>query len=301
MHNHQENNITEVWPGPMEGVMREPFVRTVSELKLASRWMTPFFRVTTHVPKKAKVAEFLQVFLETGLPVSGQIMGTHPERLAKTAQIMLELGCFDVDINCGCPSSRVISGGAGGGILRDLDLLKNILQALRSAMPPGAFSVKTRIGYDRDRSEEVLKTILENGKPDRLFVHCRTTKEMYAPVENMSGRFDKVISLTREARKDGMSLILNGDISSVQHARLLAEKAGSCGVMCARSWMRDPGLLRRIEGYNELSPEDARELFFETLKKYSPGKGALIEAARMMWGTNSDKFKSTLKNIQETT
>ncbi|MBO5990485.1 MAG: tRNA-dihydrouridine synthase family protein, partial [Lentisphaeria bacterium] len=206
--------------------MREPFIRTVSELKLASRWMTPFFRVTTHVPKKAKVAEFLQVFLETGLPVSGQIMGIHPERLAKTAQIMLELGCFDVDINCGCPSSRVISGGAGGGILRDLDLLKNILQALRSALPLGAFSVKTRIGYDRDRSEEVLKTILENGKPDRLFVHCRTTKEMYAPVENMSGRFDKVISLTREARKYGMSLILNGDIASVQQARLLAEKAG---------------------------------------------------------------------------
>ena len=297
MQNITENCITEVWPGPMEGVMKEPFIRSVTKLDLTSRWMTPFFRVTTHVPKEKKVAEFLKPFLETGLPVSGQIMGTHPARLAKTAEIMLKLGCFDVNFNCGCPSARVVSGGAGGGILKDTVLLSDILKALRDALPAGTFSVKTRIGFDRNMCEEITGLILENGTPDRLFVHCRTTKELYCEVDNMQERFDQVISATHDARKNGLSLILNGNISSAQQARELAAKAGKCGIMCARYWMRDPGLLRRIDGCYPLSPEQAAEEFFDTFKSFCTSKGALIEAGRMLWGNNSPKFRNILTSI----
>ena len=59
MNTDTSKHIIEVWPGPMEGVMKTPFIRTAAHLKLVSRWMTPFIRVATHVPSKKNIAEFL--------------------------------------------------------------------------------------------------------------------------------------------------------------------------------------------------------------------------------------------------
>ena len=105
----------EVWPGPMEGVSRPEFVRAVNHLKLVKRWMTPFLRVTDTCYKEKKIKEFLQPYLESKLPVTAQVMGTNPEVLAELACRCLDCGAVGINLNCGCPSKRVISGGAGGG------------------------------------------------------------------------------------------------------------------------------------------------------------------------------------------
>ena len=291
MAEKEQKLIQEVWPGPMEGVMKEPFVRTVSELKLASRWMTPFFRVTTGVPKSRQIADFLAPFLATGLPVSGQIMGTDRELLCRTAQLMLQHGCIDVNLNCGCPSARVVSGNAGGGALKDLCRLADILKALRDALPSGCFSVKSRIGYRSVQLEEIIALITENGSPDRLFIHARSVKELYTSVPDMPERFAEIIRLTEKQRTGGMKLILNGDISSPRQAAEL----GGCGVMCARYWMRDPGLLRNIEFREQKDPETSRTEFFETFMRLNNARGAALEIARMLWGTESDQFRKLLR------
>ena len=287
----RQNSIQEVWPGPMEGVMKEPFIKTVSSLKLVSRWMTPFFRVTTGVPKDKQIAAFLAPFLETGLPVSGQIMGTDRELLCKTALLMLKHGCIDVNLNCGCPSSRVVSGNAGGGALKNLASLADILKGLRDTLPAGCFSVKSRIGYQSNQSLEVIGVITENGSPDRLFIHARSVKELYLNVPDREERFSEIIRLTEQQRNNGMKLILNGDIKSVSQA----EKLRECGVMCARYWMRDPGLLRRIEFREDKDPETSRTEFFDTFMQLNNAHGAALEITRMLWGTKSVQFKNLLR------
>ena len=105
----------EVWPGPMEGVSRPEFVRAVNHLKLVKRWMTPFLRVSDSCFKEKKVKEFLAPYLESQLPVTAQIMGTNSAVLAELALLCLDCGANDINLNCGCPSKRVYSGGAGGG------------------------------------------------------------------------------------------------------------------------------------------------------------------------------------------
>ena len=280
----------EVWPGPMEGVMKEPFIQTVTKLQLVSRWMTPFFRVTTGVPKEKHIQLFLAPFLETGLPVSGQIMGTDKELLCKTALIMLKCGCKDVNLNCGCPSARVVSGNAGGGALKDLGKLADTLKSLRDTLPAGCFSIKCRIGYKQPESDKILPLITENGSPDRLFVHARSVSELYKSIPDMEKRFSDIISLTENERANGMKLILNGDISSVEQA----EKLFPFGVMCARYWMRDPGLLRRIELREEKDAETSRIEFFDTFRQLNNAHGATLEIARMLWGGDSRQFRSLL-------
>ena len=294
MNTDTSKHIIEVWPGPMEGVMKTPFIRTAAHLKLVSRWMTPFIRVATHVPSKKNIAEFLEPFLATGMPVSGQIMGTDACLLAETAKIMLSCGCFEINLNCGCPSSRVVSGNAGGGTLKNLQTLADILKHLRQNIPSGKFSIKSRIGYDKLQTEEVLNTILSNGQPDRLTVHCRYVKELYNPVTDCEQRFDKIIQCVKSSGKNQPLLILNGDIDSVSMAEKLAKKAGSCGIMCARPWMKDPGLLRRIAGYETDGKENLKEMFFETFQTMNSASGAALEVARMLWGADSERFRNML-------
>ena len=294
MNTDTSKHITEVWPGPMEGVMKTPFIRTVAGMKLVSRWMTPFFRVTTHIPGRKLIEEFLAPFLETGLPVSGQIMGTDAVLLAETAKIMLACGCFEVNFNCGCPSARVVSGNAGGGTLKNLQTLADILKHLRQSIPAGKFSIKSRIGYDKPQTEDVLHTLITNGQPDRLTIHCRYVKELYTAVADPEQRFKKIIELVKNSGKDQPFLILNGDISSVEYAEKLAKKSGSCGIMCARSWIKDPGLLKRIEGESIADPESLRDDFFETFQTLNTAQGASLEIARMLWGAESDRFRNLL-------
>ena len=72
----------ELWPGPMEGVMSPELIRAANALGLTERWMTPFLRLSTAVPGTRKLAEFAAPFLESGLPVTVQLMGNRPEVIA---------------------------------------------------------------------------------------------------------------------------------------------------------------------------------------------------------------------------
>ena len=109
-----ERNI-EVWPGPMEGVASAEFVRAVNSLNLVRRWMTPFLRLSAGVPGRRKVRNFLAPFLEGGVPVTAQLMGTDAQLISSSAETCLELGAAGINLNFGCPSRRVVNGGAGGG------------------------------------------------------------------------------------------------------------------------------------------------------------------------------------------
>ena len=73
-----------------------------------------------------------------------------------------------------------------------------------------------------------------------------------------------------------------------------AKKISPYGVMCARYWMRDPGLLRRIEFHEEKDAETSRKEFFDTFRQLNGSPGATLEVARMLWGADSPQFRSLL-------
>lgn len=276
----------EVWPGPMEGVTSPEFVRAVNALRLVPRWMTPFIRLSSGVPGKRKLANFLAPFLESGLPVTVQLMGTEAELIARCAETCLELGANGVNLNFGCPSRRVVNGGAGGGVLRSPERAEELLAKVGAALTGVRLSVKMRAGYAKfEELETLLPRLAATGAAEKFFIHFRTVRELYRDVPFRSGRFDTIVRLAGKT-----AVILNGDISTAEEARETLDRTHAAGVMCARSWMRDPYLLRRIEGMPVPAPPEGRELFRAELLRAGVGGGALIELSRLLYGPDDPHF-----------
>ena len=282
----------EVWPGPMEGVSRPEFVRAVNHLHLVSMWMTPFLRVSDSCYKSKKIKEFLAPYLESGLPVTAQIMGNKPEILAELAVKCMESGACGININCGCPSRRVISGLAGGGMLKDRENMLKAVREIRKALGENTlFSVKMRSGFSSSEEMSVLIPELAAAGADKFFIHYRTVQEQYSAVP---GRLERFITAVTAASP--LPVIINGDISSVSEGCDLIARTGAAGVMIARSFMHDPWLLARFADPASPDPETGRKVFFETLENFNISGGNRIELAKMIWGADSGIFRDMLSS-----
>ena len=283
----------EVWPGPMEGVGRGGFINAVNQLKLVPQWMTPFFRVSQDIPRNSKIREFLAPFQSGGVPVCVQLMGTDPVLIGKCAAIFAGMNISSINLNFGCPSSRVISSGAGGGALRNFDKLPDFCCTVKSFMPPELpLSVKVRSGWESAKDmESFLPALALCPEVSKIFFHYRTVKEQYRviPEEERLHRFTRAVELA-----GNVPLIINGDISSVSEAENLVGKCGAHGVMIARPWMQDPWLLRRFADHDLPDAEHGRELFFAEAVKQQIPKGGLIELALMLWGRDSARFRELI-------
>src|SRR4029434_900911 len=80
-------------------------------------------------------------------PVTAQLFGADPERLAEAARMVEDLGFDAIDLNLGCPAKKVVKACGGSALLRELRWLEQILRSIReaTAMP---FTIKIRAGWD---------------------------------------------------------------------------------------------------------------------------------------------------------
>ncbi|MGE5414080.1 MAG: tRNA dihydrouridine synthase, partial [Syntrophomonadaceae bacterium] len=90
------------------------------------------------------------VFSEEERPLSIQIYGSDPERMAAAADIVEELSPDVCDINMGCPANKVLKGCAGAALMGDLPLARVIVRAVRARLTI-PMTVKFRLGLDHAR------------------------------------------------------------------------------------------------------------------------------------------------------
>ena len=277
----------ELWPGPMEGVMSPELIRAADALGLTERWMTPFLRLSTAVPGTRKLAEFAAPFLESGLPVTVQLMGNRPEVIAAAAARFMELGAAGINLNFGCPSRQVTGGGAGGGALRHPDALLRMIERVKTFLPDLPLSVKLRTGWSSpEEARHLLPALARAGALDRVFLHFRTVAEGYAPTEGREARLAAAV-----AALGTIPCIVNGDIRSAEEARALVAATGAAGVMAARGWLRDPWLLRRIAGETELPDrETGRQRLFAEVLSGGFRCCRAIELSQFLWGRDNPWF-----------
>ena len=265
----------EFWPGPMDGVFSDPFIRSVNALELTDRWMTSFFRLSDTLPKPKFFREFLAPYAGTGLPVCAQLMGRSPDLLAAGALRMLEAGAESVDLNFGCPVPRVLRGGAGGALLKEPDLVYRITARCVEVAGSARVSVKFRCGFAAPEELEPIVRALRDAGAGKLFFHCRTVRELYAPLPEREARFRCLLALAGE-----VPVILNGDFDAAE-AAAAPEKFGCAGVMLGRGFLRDPGCLRRLRGLPGTDPV----LFYHTLVENGLAGEALKGMKRWIFGT----------------
>ena len=276
--------------GPMEGVMTPALIMAANRLKLTKTWMTPFLRVSQELYRDALVKNFVEPFLAPHVKVIVQLMGNEPELLSRAVTQLKKLDVADgINLNFGCPSRRVMSGDCGGGALRNIKLMQDIISAIRTEHNDINLSAKIRLGYD-DISEmnEIIPALLEGDKLDFLVVHCRVVSEGYRQIENHYERFVRAKDLTRD-----LPLVINGDIASRREGLDYMQKLGVQGFMCARTFLANPFLFIKDE-----ATEADRELFYQTtlmvaendLKNpYTIGKK--IELSNLIFGKNNPYFE----------
>jgi tRNA-dihydrouridine synthase len=136
---------------PMAGVTDTVFRRFIRSLGGCGLIMTEFTSshgVSASAGKKkpTRTLKYL-VFSPDEHPLSAQLFGADPEVMAEAARICQDLGFDILDINFGCPVSKVTKCNGGSGCLRDLGLVEKILTKVRAAISI-PFTMKFRAGWN---------------------------------------------------------------------------------------------------------------------------------------------------------
>ena len=285
-------------PGPMDGVSEGSFISVMSQANLVSSWFTPFIRISTGVPRRARLREKLAPYLATDLPVIAQIMGTRPALLAETARRLHQEGATCVDLNCACPSHTVVGSKSGGYLLRNPQGIAETLKAMKAACGNGAVSVKIRCGFESPDEIENIAAALRDAQPDMVTCHFRTVKETYQPVNDGLARLARMRELL-----PGIPLIGSGDLFTVDDARRMYEACGVDGVAPARGLLKNPCLLKQIEADcsgGSFEKAMGEEEFLNALGATSTRKKRLfvLKVAKVMYGEDSETFRCMLENAK---
>lgn len=210
-------------------------------------------------------------------PVSVQIYGADPSKMATAARMVQEIGASACDINMGCPANKIRKVDAGCALMGDLDLARKIIAAVRTAVAL-PLTVKFRAGLSENSLNYLeLGHICQEEGVDAVTLHPRTAKQMF------SGHAD----WSRIARlKESLSIpvIGNGDVRSASDAVRMLEETGCDGVMIGRASMKNPWIYSQaaslLAGCKPVEPTmlDRRDLIlghFRMILEQNEGSRAL--------------------------
>ena len=222
---------------PMQDVTDLTFWRLMTRYGGADLYYTEYFRVTqTSCLDKTILASITKN--PTARPVVAQMIGNDIPSLVRTAKELQNHPVAAIDLNLGCPAPVVYRKCAGGGLLRDLPRIDGILGALRQAIT-GKFTIKTRLGFDDDRTLEALLPLFRKHGVDLVTVHGRTVLQMYS-----GGIRHDLIRLATEALP--CPVLANGNVSTPAGAADALTATGARGLMIGRGAVRNPWIFSQI-------------------------------------------------------
>jgi len=183
-----------------------------------------------------KSRKLLEIGEDEGL-VAYQLFGSDPEIMAHAVKDLKDEKNPLVDLNVGCPVPKVVKNGEGSALLKKLDLLHDVVEAMvKNAGKP--VTAKIRMGFERGANTAVeTAKVLESAGVAAVAVHGRTREQFY------EGKADwDVIGEVKAAVS--VPVIGNGDVMSGQDAIDMMERTGCDGVMMARGALGNPWIFR---------------------------------------------------------
>jgi len=224
---------------PMQDVTTLSFMQVISRYGAPDLFFTEYFRVHASSRLEPHILDSITKN-PSGKPVFAQLIGESVPDLIRTVEALLEHPIAGIDLNMGCPAPKVYKKNVGGGLLRDLERVGQILPALREATQGRCpFTVKMRIGFEDDRHFAALLDLIEANAVDLLSLHGRTVREMY----RSQVHYDHI---RRAVERLKIPVLANGDISSVSKAVWCAETTGCHGYMIGRHAIRNPWIFRQL-------------------------------------------------------
>jgi len=227
---------------PMEDVSDPPF-RALCKEQGADVVYTEFISSEGLIRDAAKSVMKLDIY-EKERPVGIQIFGANLESMLQTIDIVEKSQPDIIDINFGCPVKKVVSKGAGAGILKDICLMEQLTAEMvkRTNIP---ITVKTRLGWDHDsiRILEVAERLQDVGCK-AIAIHGRTRAQMYKGDANWAP-----IAEVKNNPRMHIPIFGNGDVTTPELAMKMRDEFGLDGCMIGRSSIGNPWFFKQVKHY----------------------------------------------------
>lgn len=204
-------------------------------------------------------------------PIAVQFGGCDPEALARAAGYARGYGYGEVNLNVGCPSSRVQSARFGACLMAEPLLVAECVRAMQTCGLP--VTVKTRLGIDeRDSYDELaaFMTALEGAGCRTVILHARK-----AWLAGLSPRENRDIpplqpEVVYRVKRDfpALEIVINGGITTLDEVERHLEHVD--GVMIGREAYHNPYLLAEVDTrlFGDVREPPAREAVLESLMPY---------------------------------
>lgn len=242
-----------IFLAPMEGVIDHHFRTLYSAIGGVDICVSEFIRVNdVAVSKKVFLrdcpelqhASFHQKrFSATpnGTPLRVQLLGSNPETIAASAVTAVNLGASAIDLNFGCPAKTVNKSRGGAVLLKDPQLVGEIVRQVRAAVPSERpVTAKIRLGFeDRSLYMDNALAIAEGGATE-LCVHARSRADGYHPPAYWS-------YIKKIVEEVSLPVIANGEVWTVDDWRRCREQTGCQDVMLGRGLIACPDLALQIK------------------------------------------------------
>lgn len=174
-------------------------------------------------------------------PCGAQLVGCEPAVMADAAVMLEELGFPLVDLNLGCPVSKVVAKGGGSHLLREPETAGKIFSAVVRAVRRVPVTVKMRLGYSDASGQEAARIarIAQDSGVSALCVHGRTRVQGYSGLADYQ-------AIRRIKERVRIPVIGNGDVVDGESARRMKEVSGCDGVMLGRGALGNPWIYREV-------------------------------------------------------
>ena len=227
---------------PMEDVSDPPF-RALCKEHGADVVYTEFISSEGLIRDAAKSVMKLDIY-EKERPVGIQIFGANEESMLRSVEIVEASKPDIIDINFGCPVKKVVSKGAGAGILRDIPLMVRLtkVMAKHTNLP---ITVKTRLGWDHDSIKIVeVAERLQDAGAKAISIHGRTRAQMY------KGDADwRPIAKVKNNQRMHIPIFGNGDVDSPEKAIDMRDQYGLDGAMIGRASIGNPWFFNQVKHF----------------------------------------------------
>ena len=244
---------------PMEDVSDPPFRALCKEMG-ADIVYTEFISSEGLIRNAQKSVIKLDIF-EKERPVGIQIFGANLDSMLQSVDIVEAVNPDIIDINFGCPVKKVVSKGAGAGILKDIDLMVKLTKEMckRTHLP---VTIKTRLGWDENSIKivEVAERLQDVGAK-AISIHGRTRAQMYKGEANW-----KPIAEVKNNPRMFIPVFGNGDVNSPEKAELMRDRYGLDGAMIGRASIGNPWFFNQVKEYFKTGKHAKKPSILERIK-----------------------------------
>ncbi len=223
---------------PMDGITDQPFRSIAREFGSAISY-TEFINAR-EVLSNIKLVKQKLVFTEAERPVAFQLYDDDPVRILDAALRLMPYQPDILDVNLGCSVKAVANRGAGAGLLKQPESIRQTFELLtRNLNIP--ITGKIRLGWDEDSLNYLeIARIIEGSGGKAIAVHGRTRMQTYTH----PARWNAIAEVKKTVK---IPVIGNGDIKTVMDIDRMITETGCDAVMIGRAAIGNPWILQRVD------------------------------------------------------